>query len=83
MDLNEKNLYEISGGKVLETKDGRFAAVPADTLVFGTKAEAEAASQALRLAEIKSFVKAMGKGIGSTLDPKKFSDIMSNFTETK
>ena len=45
MELNEKDLNEVSGGKILETKDGKWIAVPDNILMFDTEAEAKASEQ--------------------------------------
>lgn len=71
---NEGIFDRIAGGKILETKDGRFAAVPSDTLVFGTKAEAEAAGKALEVLEQRAYFKSAAKSAGSGADPNQLFD---------
>lgn len=40
-ELNEQNLDEVAGGKIVETKDGEFLVLPKHVKGFKTREEAE------------------------------------------
>ncbi len=41
MKLNEKELDKVTGGKIIETKDGKFMSVADETIAFDTENDAQ------------------------------------------
>ncbi len=41
MELNEKELDKVAGGKIIETKDGKFISVADKTIAFDTENDAQ------------------------------------------
>ena len=62
MKMNNKQLNSVAGGKIIESKDGKFFVMPEDTLIFENEDQAKGAEMILQY-----FSKQKGEGMNSPM----------------